>query len=176
MHIIYLPGGSLRNKNWIGEVKDQFDVFSSGQILYYDHWKTGEKMIDWEKETRKLAELIKNRDDYFVFAKSIGTILSLKTINRGIFNPKKAIFCGLPYYLTKKDEISINLGLILSKPVTPTIFIQNEFDPVYGHRKLEQVLEKNKPTNYRLIKNPSNNTHDYEDYEQLIGLAKEFFC
>jgi len=173
MQIIYLAGGNPRNKDWIEKVKSRFDDFSAGEILYYDHWKNKTGFVDFDREAKKLAELVKNRDDYFVFAKSVGTVLALKTINEGIFHPKKAIFCGLPYRLAKKEGVLI--GSVLAKLAVPTIFIQNEFDPVCGHQELEQVLEKNKPTNYQLIKNPGNDTHDYEDYEQLVNLAKEFF-
>ena len=171
MHIIYLAGGHRHNKDWIEEVKRRFDSFSTGQILYYDHWESGAKMIDWENEAKKLAELVKDRDDYFVFAKSVGSILALKTISEGVFKPQKAIFCGLPYSLGKKEEVD----KVLAGLSVPTVFIQNEFDPVCSHEKLEQVLEENKPANYQLIKNSGDDTHDYEDYEQLMGLAKEFF-
>lgn len=175
MHVIYLAGNSPHNKRWIEEVKSQFDDFSTGQILYYNHWETGEKTIDWEKEAKKLEGLIGDRDDYFVFAKSVGTVLSLKAISEGFLNPKKAIFCGFPYRLAKQGKIFASFDLVLSKLAVSTVFIQNEFDPVCGHEKLEQLLEKNKPKNYRLIKNQGNDTHDYEDYEQLVSLAKEFF-
>lgn len=38
MHIIYLAGNSSNNKTWIEKVKSRFDSFSTGDILYYDHW------------------------------------------------------------------------------------------------------------------------------------------
>ena len=165
MHIIYLAGNWHGNRDWIEGVKRRFDTFSTGQILYYGHWQSGGRMIDWEKEAKKLGELVKDRDDYFVFAKSVGTILALKTIDQGVFKPKKAIFCGIPYHLAQRGGIL----------VIPTIFIQNEFDPACSHEKLNQALQKNKPMDYQLIKNPDNNTHSYEDYEQLVNLAKKFF-
>ena len=95
MQIIYLAGGNPRNKDWIEKVKSRFDDFSAGEILYYDHWKNKTGFVDFDREAKKLAELVKNRDDYFVFAKSVGTVLALKTINEGIFHPKKAIFLRL---------------------------------------------------------------------------------
>jgi len=173
MQIIYLAGNSPHNKGWIEKVKKRFGGFSTGQILYYDHWKNETGFVDFDREAKKLAELVKNRDDYFVFAKSVGTILALKTTNEGVFSPKKAIFCGLAYRLAKKEGVLIDS--ILVDLSVPTIFIQNEFDPVCGHQELERVLEKNKVKDCRLIKNSGNDTHDYEDYEQLAGLAKEFF-
>lgn len=50
MYIIYLAGNSLNNRNWIQIVKSNFDSFSTGDILYYDHWQTGDKWINLPKK------------------------------------------------------------------------------------------------------------------------------
>jgi len=173
MHIIYLAGNSINNKTWIEKVKLEFDSFSSGDILYYDHWANGEKFINFDRESGKLAYLIKNEKDYFVFAKSVGTILALKTIYEGLFKPKKALFCGLPYRLA--GEVGITLDQYLTSLNVTTIFIQNEFDPVYSYLELQKVLESTKPSDYQLTQNPNNNTHDYESYEQLTAIVKDYF-
>jgi len=168
MHIIYLAGNSLNNKTWIEKVKSEFDSFSSGDILYYDHWPTGEKWINLQKESEKLMELVKDKKDYFVFAKSIGSILALKCIYKKIINPKKMIICGHPYRALPNDDYLKSLKI-------PTIFIQNEFDPVSSFTELKKTLAENSPAGYRLIKNKGNSTHDYEDFESLASITKEFF-
>lgn len=173
MHIIYLAGNSLNNKTWIEKVKSSFDTFSTGDILYYDHWQTGDKWINLEKESEKLAELVKGRKDYFVFAKSIGSVLALKNNYEGKLNPKKIVICGLPYRAGKDEFKQIDEGLKTLK--VPTMFIQNEFDSVYSFDELAGVLSKNSPADYHLIKNPENNTHDYEDYEQLVNIVRIFY-
>lgn len=173
MHIIYLGGGSVRNKDWIETVKSNFDSFSTGDILYYDHWETGEKNLNFEIEAKKLAELVESKDEYFVFAKSIGSILALKSIYEKIINPKKLIICGHPYNLAK--ELGFSINDYLKSLTIPAIFIQNEFDPLFNYSDLENILGENSPTDYQLIKNPGNNTHDYEDYENLAKLAKIYF-
>ncbi|MFA6518883.1 MAG: hypothetical protein WCV93_04535 [Candidatus Shapirobacteria bacterium] len=173
MHIIYLSGGSLRNKTWIETIKSNFDTFSDGQILYYDHWQTGEKNLNFEIESQKLAELVKDKDEYFVFAKSIGSILALKSIYEKTINPKRMIICGHPYNLTK--ELGFPVNDYLKYLAVPTMFIQNEFDLLFNYVDLEKVLKENSPVDYQLIKNPDNNTHDYEDFEQLAELSKIYF-
>ncbi len=173
MHIIYLAGNSLNNKTWIEEVKSNFNSFSDSEILYYDHWQSGEKWINLKGESEKLSELVKNKKDYFVFAKSIGSILALKNIFEGKLNPKKMIICGLPYRAGKEEFKEIDDCLKTLR--IPTMFIQNEFDPVYSHAELENVLDNNSPVDYQLIKNPDNNTHDYLDYENLSKTVIEFF-
>lgn len=173
MHIIYLSGGSSHNKTWIETVKSNFDSFSDGQILYYSHWETGEKNLNFEIESQKLAELVKDKAEYFVFAKSIGSILVLKSIYERTFNPKKIVFCGHPYNLAK--ELGFPINDYLKSLSIPTMFIQNEFDPLFSFVELEEVLKDNNPANYQLIKNPDNNTHDYEDYGELTTITNNFF-
>lgn len=173
MHIIYLAGNSLNNKTWIEKVKLNFDSFSTGDILSYDHWQTGEKWINLQKESGKLAELVKDKKDYFVFAKSIGSVLALKSIFEGKINPKKIVICGLPYRAGKEEFKEIDE--CLKSLIVPTIFIQNESDPVYSYEELEKTVKENSPADYQLIKNQNNNTHDYENYEGLAKLTKIYF-
>lgn len=173
MHIIYLGGGSVRNKDWIEKVKSNFDSFSTGNILYYDHWQTGDKNLNFEIESKKLSELVAGKDEYFVFAKSISSILALKSIYERTIFPKKMIICGHPYNLAK--ELGFPINDYLKSLTIPTVFIQNEFDPLFNYSDLEKVLKENSPVDYQLIKNPNNNTHDYEDYESLTKLAKIYF-
>lgn len=160
MNIIYLAGNSLNNKNWIKRVKMEFDKFSEGEILNYDHWESGEKWINLENESLKLTELVKNKKDYYIFAKSIGSVLALKGIYEGYLKPIKMVICGHPYRAITNKNYLRSLKI-------PTIFIQNEFDPVFSYGELEEVLKENKLTDYQLIKNPDNDTHDYEDLEKL---------
>ena len=64
MHIIYLAGNSIRNRDWIEKVKQNFDSFSTGEIVYYNHWQSGDKNLNFEVESQKLIELTKNKKDY----------------------------------------------------------------------------------------------------------------
>jgi len=173
MHIIYLAGNSLNNKTWIEEIKSKFDKISDGEILQYNHWQSGEKWINLQKESDKLAELVKDKTDYFIFAKSIGSILALKNIFEGKLNPKKMVICGLPYRAGKEEFKEID-GCLKNLKI-PTIFIQNEFDPVYSHEDLKNVLDNNSPADFQLINNSGNDTHDYLDYENLLKIVTEFF-
>jgi len=173
MHIIYLAGNSLNNKTWIEQVKSKFNTFSTGDILSYDHWQTEDKWINLQKESEKLTEMVKDEKDYFIFAKSIGSILALKNIFEKILNPKKLIICGFPYRAGKEGFEEIDECL---KTLTiPTMFIQNELDPVYSFEELEKTLKENSPADYQLVKNSNNNTHDYEDFENLVKITRDFF-
>lgn len=173
MHIIYLAGNSVHNRDWIKKVKETFDAFSTGTILHYTHWTSGESLIDIEAESHKLADLVKDMPEYFVFAKSAGSILALKTIHEKTFEPKKAFLCGHPYPFAK--EINLPIDTYLESLTIPTIFMQNEFDPFFSYEALVQTLEKHPPHNYECIKNPDVDTHDYDTYEDLSTRVNKFF-
>lgn len=172
MHIIYLAGNSISNKTWIEKVKQNFDKFSTGEILYYDHWQTGAEWANLRVESAKLAKLVEGKTDYCIFAKSIGSVLALKCIYEKIITPKKLIICGHPYNAAIKAGHPIDE--YLKSLSVPTTFIQNEFDPLFSFTELENILKQNPPQNYTLIKNPGNSTHSYEDYENLSKITKDF--
>ena len=173
MHIIYLAGNSLHNKDWIEKVKLEFDDFSSGTILYYDHWSNGKEFIDVDGESENLKQLIKDQSNYCVFAKSVGSILALKTIYEKTFDPQKIVLCGHPYLLAKKMGLPIDTYLESLK--IPITFIQNEHDPLYSFSDLEKTLKEHSPAHFSLVKNEGTDSHDYEDYPKLAEIVQNFF-
>lgn len=172
MKIIYLPGYSVNNKEWVEKLSQEFEEFGEGEIVYYDHWKTGKSMIIKE-ELRKVEEIVRDEKDYMVIAKSVGTALALREICEGKINPKKAIFLGSAFGMGKRSGWPIDEYLKVIK--IPILFIQNEFDPIFSFEKLENLLKESKPKNYELVMMPKNRTHKYEEYEILKKLAREFF-
>jgi len=172
MFIVYLAGNSRENKDWIEKIKKEFGDFSDGEILYYKHWSERKSFIDLEEEEKRLLELIKGKEDYFIFAKSVGTILALKSVYEGRIDPKKMILCGHPYELAKKLNLPIDDYLRELK--ISTLFIQNEKDPLFSYKELEGVLLKNSPRDYKIIKIAENSTHDYEEYEKLKREVRSF--
>jgi hypothetical protein len=173
MHIIYLSGGSVKNKDWIEAVKENFDKFSTGDILYYDHWKTGDENLNFQVELKKLKELTKGKKDYSIFSKSIGSVLALNSIYNKLINPQELAVCGHPYKLAK--DLNFQIDDYLKFLTIPSVFIQNEFDPLFSYVELEKVLKNNSPVNYFLQKNPDLKTHDYDDYQNLVKIVQFFF-
>lgn len=94
--LLVLAGGSKRNQAW-GEAcaeyfKNQFDLTC---FIRYDHWETGEPNIDFAVELEKVAitaEGAGEKGDWYIFAKSIGSILALKAVAAGAVEPKNASF------------------------------------------------------------------------------------
>jgi len=141
--------------------------------MYYDHWQTGENNLNFEVELKKLKALTKGKKNYSIFSKSIGSILALNAIYNKIINPEEILICGHPYKLAK--ELDFPIDDYLKSLTIPSVFIQNEFDPLCSYEELEKVLKNNSPINYFLQKNPNIETHDYDDYQNLVKIAEFFF-
>ncbi len=158
---------------WIEEVKERFDGFASGEILYYIHWDTGEEWADIPKESVNLQKLIGDTKDYVVFAKSIGSIIALKNIYEKTISPKKLIICGLPYLTAKASGYEIDK--YLEELHVETIFIQNEFDPLAGYEDVRKIVEEKVKVDCKVINEVGIDSHSYRNWELLIETAEKFF-
>lgn len=137
------------------------DLFGATHIQEYKHWKTGDDWIDLTYELSKLRQQ-KLQEPYGVFAKSIGTVLGVQAIQRGIIKPKFLLFCGVPL-----DFIIANFSQckeVLKTCNIPTVLIHNEDDVIGSAQKLKQYLGDELAS--KVVVTPGN-THDYEDYTLL---------
>jgi predicted alpha/beta-hydrolase family hydrolase len=173
MNLILLPGNGKYNKEWIDEVRDNFEnLFTSTHVLYYDHWFVDEERdIDLEAETKKLAEIVKGLDDYVVFAKSMGSTLTIKAIHEGVIAPSKCIFTGHPVNWARERNYYVDEWI--KGYATPTLFIQKTLDPVFGFEDLRNFLEEHKAENYELVE-VEGDDHHYGDIEALKRMVTAF--
>lgn len=174
MDLVLLAGNSLNNKSWIEEVSEQVkDLFQNVRIQYYKHWETGDKLIDFDKESEELPKTTQGLNDYIVFAKSAGTILTLKGIEEGLLTPKACVFCGFPLGFAQSSNSPV--GSWIPKIKIPLVFIQNTKDPVLGYQGLVDYLESLNLSNCKTIETPGE-THDYEDYVLIRNTLKELIA
>ena len=87
MRLILLAGNSIHNKQWIEEVEAELrDLFESTYIHIYEHWKNGGSLINIDLELKEIVKEIRRandvdgEDDYIVFGKSAGAILTIKGV------------------------------------------------------------------------------------------------
>lgn len=173
MHLILLPGNGKYNKEWIDQVRENFqDLFTSTHVLYYDHWFTDEgKNIDLAVEQKKLIEVVQDLDEYVIFAKSMGTVLTIKSIHEKYIEPKKCIFAGHPVNWAKYRDYYVDEWI--EGYSTPTLFVQKTTDPVMSYQELKDLLIKHRVQNYELIE-VEGNDHEYEDIEALRRMVINF--
>ncbi len=145
--------------------------FDESKIHYYKHWSTGAEFIDMEFEAQKVAEEVKDWSDYFVFAKSIGGVLTLKGIYEKTLRPIKCLFVGAAIF--EGGESNFPVAKWVEGYSTPTLFIQKTADPVVSFNDLKNYLGTKDLKNYSLKEIPGDN-HSYDDLEYLKEEMTEF--
>ncbi len=172
MELILLPGNSKRNKEWTEEVASKIkDLFEKAHIHYYKHWQTEEEIISIKDESLILSDYLKNKKDYFIFAKSIGSALAIKNIKKKKISPNKCLFLGLPVLWCREHNIPLDSWI--NEYSIPTLFIQNSNDPVISANELKDYLIEGKVKNYKFIE-LEGNSHDYNNIKQIRKLLEDF--
>jgi hypothetical protein len=163
MHLIIPPGNSPEyNEQWLKDsVKNYSDLFESTKTIIYEHWTKEMESYDREVEVQKLADAVADLDgNYVIFAKSLGTQITIQAVNEGKINPPKCFFVGSPLNDIDLGEYNI-----------PTIFVQQTDDMFFKYVDLEKKL-KDKNFKYELIEIPGEN-HAYDNYEELKEILKK---
>jgi len=173
MKAIFLPGNSIRNKEWVEELeKNLRGIFDKTEIQYYKHWKSEKEKVDVEHEVSVLMNNLSDSKECIIIAKSVGTYIAMDAVKKGI-KPRKVIFLGFPYRWfiennLEKEAEKINLIKV------PILFLQNSEDPFCSYEKLLNFLKGSKLKNYKTYKFEDNNTHDYREYKKINNAIQEF--
>jgi predicted alpha/beta hydrolase family esterase len=172
MHLILLPGNNKTNKDWIEAVADQLStLFTTTYTQYYNHWKDPQqKTINIDNELSKLKDEVKSvQDKIVIFAKSVGTIVTLHAIKRKILVPCRCIFVGSPFLHRPIEELQKSFAGV----TIPFLFIQQEHDPYGSFENLKQLLRQMPSLNYTL-KMMAGNDHRYEDVRLIKAIVTEW--
>lgn len=168
MNIILLPGNSPRNKAWITHIANSLrDDFGKIIVQEYEHWSSGQPLIDFEVEQSLLARSGNQVRPFVIFAKSVGGIVALKATAEDIIMPENIIITGLPLSLIRKKHIPVDNWLHhLQLPIT---IIQNEQDPVGSY---DDIITYIRPiNNSNIVVVPHNgSSHSYSDIEHIRAI------
>jgi len=174
MKAIFLPGNSLRNKEWVEELEKNLRIlFDETKIQYYSHWETGEKHANIEHETSILLDKVGDEDDWVVIAKSIGTNIALEAIKKGM-KPQKIIFLGFPLKFFDDNDLRKEVISMINSVKSQIMFLQNSNDSFGSSDELEKFLNETKMKDYQLIEFANNETHDYQNYKKIKELVLDF--
>lgn len=173
MHLIILPGNSKKyNEQWLYNSKKHFkDLFESVTTHYYKHWKENTDSIDLNHEVKKLTEKTENLDNYIIYAKSAGTVTTIKALDQNKISPKKCIFVGCPFKWAAENDPQFKKRFNSIK--VPTLFIQQTNDPFFKYKSLEGFINKNPLENYQLIEIVGGN-HAYDNYGEIKQMIIDF--
>jgi pimeloyl-ACP methyl ester carboxylesterase len=153
-----LPGGSVHNRDWAEETKKNLAPEVPAVAAAWEHWQTGTQEPDWlEKEMQKILDQI-GTEKVNLLAKSIGTVVAMKIVQKHPELVNKLILCGLPLNdLDDGDETFYHP--LENLPPAAVLVFQNEADPHGPFTLVESFLHDLNPE-IRVINKPGT-THDY---------------
>jgi hypothetical protein len=165
MNLFLLPGNSkASNEPWIKEVAKTLATVGKQYLLVYDHWKTGDMLMDIENEVDRLGAAAHAMEDVAIFAKSAGCLVALRAINESRVQPRVCVFVGFPGHFAK--DIGIDVKELLTSLKVPILFIQQQRDPAYSAGDLMILLKQVKATSCKVLR-IEGNSHNYPDVGQL---------
>lgn len=172
MFTLILPGNSKNNEQYAKDLEFEFQGHNLNPIMIlYNHWQTGEELLDYDFELTKLYEILSKRqnESYKVFAKSAGIILFLKFFEsyHTIEHPTLSVFAGIP--LRFAEAIEYPLVCQLQSLTSRVIILQKALDPQIGFTALKEKLPESDIL--KLINIPGNN-HNYSDLNSISYLLQ----
>lgn len=172
MNLLLLPGNSAQNEEWTIEVEQALSpIFSSTELQKYEHWDTGEKIIDIDKELERITSLVSEWKEYAVFAKSAGTLLATKGVLKKKIQPERCIFIGVPIHWARENNFDADTWF--GNYSIPTLFIQKSHDPFFSFNELKEFLTEKRVTNHTL-REVEGDSHHYEDINLLKTEIEKF--
>jgi len=173
--LIVLPGNSERNRAWgEGAVAGFGSEFDEVYMQTYDHWGTGSKEMNVEAELAKLQNVVRDTGcEYYVLAKSIGSLLALLSIHRSYFIPQRCVFFGMPLDLANQGLFKDDWSPLSSFSV-PSLAYHNVEDPTANFSFTKNKILEMPDLPIELIELPGN-THDYLDFADYVTQIKNFF-
>lgn len=163
--LLILPGNSSRNRTWGEECAEFFaEQFDEIYLQLYDHWETGEEWMDVVSETEKIANTVTGCDDdgeWYVCAKSMGSVLALMAIQADVIEPEKCVFFGMPLDKAENKFFKGDWSSLIDYRV-PTLVFHHNHDPVANcDFTAQKLMELGQNITFRKL--PGNN-HDYIDF------------
>lgn len=173
--LVILPGNSKKaNERWLNDSAKTFsDPEKTGEVYTqpYTHWETGEKIINFDVELEKLSKALEGQENYVIFAKSAGAMLTVYGVSKGVLKPERCVFVGLPMKWAKENNFFLPEWLE-NFDASTLIFEQTE-DPFASFTELQEILQKLGKENITLEEIPGND-HKYEDFSLFKERAMEF--
>jgi predicted alpha/beta hydrolase family esterase len=171
MKIVLLSGQSYSNKEWIERVQEKFlEKYTDVEIMYYEHWDRQEGKADVELETERFLKLTNNlTNNYILFAKSIGTVIFLNSLEKLEKQPQKVVMVGVPNDIAKEKGYDFK-QLKISIKCDVDIY-QKESDPMASYGSIKGIEGRSVKVNKYECIGEENNTHDYENLAYLLDLV-----
>ncbi len=166
--LIILGGNASNNITWLKKMKKIYEKDYDVITIYYDHWNS-DKKIDFDLELKKIRKIVMDLNDYYVLAKSVGSVISLIGIERQIIKPKGIIILGFPLRYLENNNINIDATIKMASAKTKVLVIQQKNDPVGSYREVVEKL----PNNIKTVEIPGV-YHVYSNINCIKNLVDDF--
>ncbi len=169
--LIILPGNSVKNRTWGEVMRDHYGPqFDSVHLHTYEHWETGDPIIDFDVELVKLRERTSplfQDVELTIMAKSAGSLLAFVAVAEAILKPTKCVFFGIPFDLAAEGIFKDDWSAIENFTI-PAIAFHNQNDPTADYRYTMATLAQYAP-HVELVTTPEEdhwygNTALYDTY------------
>lgn len=166
MRTIILPGQSIKNKAWAEEIAKQIGL-TNFEIINWEHWKDGsDRPLDIELETRKVLDAIGSQDVQ-ILAKSIGTLITAKILEKIPSQITKIILCGLPLNFLNEEKSAYKIFADFA--ADKIIVIQNENDTAGLFSEAKDFFYKINPKIPIISKPRADHSYPYpEDFRNFL--------
>lgn len=165
MKTIVLPGYSIKNKDWADGVKKNLEPEFDVLVHEWKHWEiNSSSSLNVSEEIDKITEEIKDEEKINIIAKSIGTLVCMKSL--GILKDKinNIILCGIPLNDINEED-SNSYGILKLYDSSKVIILQNSYDPHGNYQQVFSFLNKINPE-IKIIKKEAD-THEYPFYDDF---------
>lgn len=168
-NLIILGGNSKNNISWVKRITKIFSNDYKTHGFYYEHWNN-DKEINFDIELDKLKRIHNDINDYFIVAKSIGSIVTLMGIEKHIIKPKKIVIMGFPLELIKSTNFNIDSLIDSAIKETKILVIEQKHDPLGSYEEVYKSL----PKHIKVIE-ISGHYHVYNNMNVIKPIIDSFF-
>ena len=166
--LLILSGNSKANILWLKNMRKNYIRDYEVLDISYEHWKK-EGSIDFDIELNNLERITKDIKDYYIVAKSAGSILALMGITQQIINPKCLVILGLPLKYIQERNISTKDLINRANNKTKIFVIQQKNDPMGSFEEVKEEL----PVNIKILEIPGDD-HVYENMDGIKLFVDKF--
>ena len=165
MLTIIFPGYSLKNKEWALEIAKEMKLGHKTLVHEWRHWQEGSFSVNYEVE--KILEEIGKEDEVNIIAKSVGTAVTMRLLQKLDGAIKKIILCGIP--TVSEERLELFKEALSEFPQKDILVIQNDSDPLINFTDAREFMGKVNPEIKTVKKEGGTHNYPYpEDFESFI--------
>ncbi len=161
MQTIILPGGSVKNKEWLEACASELKAEGIVRPVSWDHWLDDKEKFD-PKEKGILISRHTRGESVSIVAKSIGCLVASYVILAIPSQIEKVIFNGIPLNDINSEEKETITKALSSIKKENIIIFQNESDPHGTYSEVKKLL----PSTMNVVPKPRSD-HDYPYYSDF---------